>query len=274
MVMLSADAVELFDRFSLYNSPYPAHRHGHAVDLYPEPGVDRAPSPVAGTVVETRATRAPPRSGAEALDHLIVVDTGEYLARLLHVDPVLREGTEIEVGDDLGRLVDSGYFAPWVGPHVHLGFRQPGSNAVRATGSEPLTLDVSVRPIQWDGTGTVVASAPTYVDLDAPTHPAPGEWYGGLAGDRGDQAIDGGLPHYDGGGVSPPQDDTVSLLGTTVGQASGRDVAWADVTVRLDGEPVTGLSLVCGRVNTAVRVVCPRLSIPEGRRVEVSLTAA
>jgi hypothetical protein len=273
MVVLSAEAVGYFDRFSLYNSPYPAHRHGHAVDLYPPSGAECAPSPVAGTVVETRASRAPSRPGAEDLDYLIVVDTGEYLARMLHVEPVVREGTEIDVGDELGRLVDSGYFAPWVGPHVHLGFRQPGTNAVRATGSEPLRVAVPVRPIPWDGTGTVVNRAATYVDLDAPGHPDPGEWYGGLATDTEGLAIDGGLPHYDGGGVFPDSDGSVSLLGTTVGKASARDLAWADVTVRLDGEPVTGLSLVCGRVDTSVRVVCPDRSVPVGTSVTVSLTA-
>lgn len=272
MVVLSAEAVEHFDRFSLYNSPYPAHRHGHAVDLYPSPTADTAPSPVAGTVVETRATRAPSRTGAEDLDHLIVVDTGEYLARLLHVEPAITEGDRIEIGDDLGRLIDSGYFAPWVGPHVHLGFRQPEANAVRATGSELLTLDVPVQPVSWDGKGTVVESAPTYVDLDAPSHPAPGGFYGGIASDSGNLAVDGGLPHYDGGGVYPEYDGSISILGTTVGQAAGRDLDWADVTVRLDGDPVTGLSLVCGRSDTTVRVVCPEVSVPLGTTVRVSLS--
>ncbi|OYR66900.1 hypothetical protein DJ71_21845, partial [Halorubrum sp. E3] len=45
-VTLPADVVERYEKFSRFNSPYPAHDHGRAVDLYPGDGVGR--SPVAG----------------------------------------------------------------------------------------------------------------------------------------------------------------------------------------------------------------------------------
>lgn len=273
MVTLSGEAVGLFERFSLYNSPFPAHDAGRAVDLYPGPGTDRAPSPVAGEVVETRRTRAPTRGGAERHDHLVVVDTGTRLARLLHVEPAVGVGDRVAVGTDLGRLVDSGYFAPWVDPHVHLGFRPAGGDAVRASGSLPLELGVSVRPVPWDGRATVVAREPRYAVLDAPGHPDPGSGYAGLAAGGADGApggaLDGGLPHYEGGGLLPGGEGRVTLLGTTVGRASGRDVTWEAVTVTLDGAPARGLSLFCGRDACFVKVVEPTRAPPPGSTVRV-----
>lgn len=273
MVRVSAASMRPFERFSLYNSPYPAHDTGSAIDLYPADGTETAPSPVDGTVIETRRTRAPARANAERHDHLIVVDTGESLARLLHVDPAVAEGDTVAIGDDIGRLVDSGFFAPWVGPHVHLGFRPPEGNVLRATGSLPLTVEPAVQPVAWDGTGRVVETAPTYVVLDAPTNPAPGSAFAGVAADGCAVALDGGLPHYAGGGAFPGTDGSLSLLGVSVGRADGRDVTWGDVTVHLDGEPVHGLSLTCARGDPRVAVVCPDLEVSVGRTVELSLTA-
>jgi hypothetical protein len=92
-VVLPASALDGYRRFSLYNSPFPAHDRGCAIDLYPHG--ERAPSPVAGTVVDTRTVRAPPKPYAAEHDHLIVVDAGDRLARLLHVDPVVAAGDEV-----------------------------------------------------------------------------------------------------------------------------------------------------------------------------------
>lgn len=272
MVRVSAAELEPFERFSLYNSPYPAHDSGRAIDLYPEARAVAAPSPVAGTVVATYQMRAPDRANAERHDHLIVVDTGDHLARLLHVDPAVSEGDAVRVGETIGRLVDSGYFAPWVGPHVHLGFRPSDGNAVRATGSLPLSVEPNVQPIAWDGSGRVVESAPTFVVLDAPTRPSSRSPFAGVGDDDCEVALDGGLPHYAGGGALPGADGPLSLLGVSVGQALGRDVTWGDVTVYLDGEPVHGLSLTCARGDPRVTVVCPDVDVPIGRTVRLSLT--
>jgi len=71
--------IEQYERFSLYNSPYPAHDRGRAIDLYS--GTD-VPSPVSGTMLDTRTVDCPSRPYAVDHDHLLLIDTGEWVASL------------------------------------------------------------------------------------------------------------------------------------------------------------------------------------------------
>jgi len=286
-VTLAAAVLRQYPRFSLFNSPYAAHDRGCAVDLYPDgddpgtPATERldAPSPVAGEVLDTRTVDAPPKSYAADHDHLLLIDTAEHVARILHVDPTVEVGETVAVGDSLGRLVRSGFFAPWVDNHLHLGFRTPDANAYRASGSLPLSVDpaLELQPLAWDGTGTVVDAGDTYALLDAPTHPAPGEYYVGVganvAGER--VVLDGGCHHYDGGGVLgsvPDSTHAVTLLNQQVGVADGQHVDWDDVAVVANGERITGLSLCCGQDGRfGAKLVCPDVTLPVGTEVQVSL---
>ncbi|WP_299265660.1 hypothetical protein [Halorientalis sp.] len=276
-VTLDAVVLDRYPRFSLYNSPYAAHDEGAAVDLYPDTGDDGrggpAPSPVAGEVIDTRTVDAPPKPHATTHDHLLLVDSGEYVARILHVDPAVSAGDRVAVGDSLGRLIRSGFFAPWVDDHIHLGFRPPDANHYRASGSLPLELGVDVCPAAWDGTGTVVEAGETYAVLDAPAHPDPGAAFAGVAAtvDGTDCVLDGGFAHYEGGGVLGGSAGPVTLLDRRVGTSTGRTVAWDDVTVRANGAPITGLSLFCGRESVGVKLVCPDQGFVAGDDVTVSL---
>jgi len=283
MPSLTADVLSQYRRFSLYNSPYVAHERGRAIDLYPDAGLGPAtddepsiaPSPVAGDVLDVRTVRAPPKSHAEADDHLVLVDTGEHVARLLHVEPRVERGDSVDVGEPLGRLVRAGFFAPWVDNHVHLEFRSPDANPYRASGSLPIAVDVPIAGLDWDGTGTVVDSGETYAVLDSPTHPAPGERFVGIAADGGG-VLDGGLVHYAGGGAidtdGDERDGPLSLLGRSVGRATGRDVTWDSLAVLANGERITGLSLFCGREAAfGAKLVCPDAAFAPGERVTVEL---
>lgn len=268
VVTLSASLLARYPRLSLYNSPYAAHDRGCAIDLYPAEG---APSPVAGEVLDTRTVRAPPKPYAPEYDHLILVDCGEYVARILHVDPVVSAGDRIEVGDPLGDTVRAGFFAPWVDDHIHLGFRTPDANPYRAAGSLPIEIDCAVEPVRWDGFGRVTAVGETYAVLDSPAHPAPGEFFAGIADDSDATALDGGLPHYDGGGAFSGASGPVSLLGGRIGTASGRDITWGDIQIRANGEPVTGLSLFAGRETLGAKLVHPGHEFSIGEVIEVEV---
>jgi hypothetical protein len=250
MVSLAGDVIRRYERFSLYNSPYPAHDAGCAIDLYPGGGV--AASPVGGEVLRTRRVRCPEQPYAASEDFLVLVGCGEYVARILHVDPAVEAGETVAVGDTLGSLVRSGFFGRWVDDHIHLGFRRRGQNYERARGSVPIEPDVEVDGVPWDGTGTVVASGPTHVRLDSPSRD--GEGFEALGSDEG-RPLDGGLPHYADGGVHEAAEGTVSLLGAPVGEIDGRGVRWRDVGVFVDGERATGLSLFASRGPIGAKIV-------------------
>jgi hypothetical protein len=262
-VPLPPSLLARYERFSCYNSPYPAHDRGCAVDLYPDSNA--GVSPVPGEVLDTRTVGCPDRSYAADEDHLVVIDVADdwadgrgadLTARVLHVDPTVSAGDWVAAGDALGEMVRSGFFGQWVDNHVHLGFRPADANPYRASGSLPLAPDVPVVGASWDGTGTVVDTGATYARLDAPPHPDPGRW-ATIASDAG-TPLDGGLAHYSGGGAYGVADaeerDDISLLGTEVGTLVSRDglgttesnaaeVEWNGVEIRANGVRVTGLSL-------------------------------
>lgn len=285
MITLPGHVIHQYERFTCYNSPYVAHNEGCAIDLYPLDGT--APSPVAGEVLATHTVQAPNQPYAAEKDHLIIIDTeggpmgsrtfytpsGEpAVARIMHVDPAVEAGDEVAVGDSLGDLVRAGFFAPWVDNHLHVGFRDPDANHVRASGSLPLTVEPSVEPLEWDGTGTVIEVGETFAMLDAPVHPDPGEHYVGIAADTGDVAVDGGLPHFPGGGLFGEGAGPVSLLGTVIGAASSRQVAWEDITITANGEEILGLSLFAARDEAfGARLVCPERDFAVGETVQVEI---
>ena len=299
--------LRMYRRFSLYNSPYPAHDAGCAIDLYP--AGNEGLSPVAGEVLETRTVRAPPKHYAADEEYLLLVDvdldrTGlqvderadeGLVARVLHVRPSVAPGDTVDVGDPLGPMIRSGFFAPWVGNHVHVGFRRPEQNRLRAGGSLPIDVAVEIDPLGWDGIGTVTETGETYALLDAPAHPEPGEHFVGIAGrigagrnrsgtDAGGAraaVLDGGFTHYAGGGlpgasvtprVGGADPRPVGFLGHTVGEAVGRNVAWRDIDVLANGDRITGLSLFSGlNPEFGAKLVCPDREFAVGEAVRVTV---
>lgn len=294
-VVVDPAVVDRYRRFSRFNSPYPAHDFGRAVDLYPASNAGL--SPVAGEVLGTRTVRCPPREYAAAADHLILVavDDGARLnspvdtasqptlvARILHVDPVVSAGDRVEIGEPLGPMVRSGFFGRWVDNHVHLDFRTADQNLYRAGGSLPLSVDVAVASLRWDGTGTVVETGPTHVRLDSPTHPTPGGEFAAIATDCG-APLDGGFAHYGGGVFGPTRQrgteastTTLSFLGEQIGTATvgatATTVEWDPIDLRVDGERITGLSLFAAREDAGAKLVALDHGFAVGD--EVTLTVA
>lgn len=282
-VVVDESVLRSYDRFSLFNSPYPAHDRGCGIDLYP--GTDVAFSPVAGTVTETLSVSCPDRPYAVDRDHLIVVEVDRgataiglpegFVARILHVEPSVEAGDCVEIGDPLGTLVRSGFFGQWVANHLHVDFRSVTQHPRRASGSVPIGLPIDVEPIAWDGTGAVVETGPTHARLDAPSHPNPGQ-FAAIATDSG-VPIDGGLTHYGGGGVlSAPTgtgaDRHLRLFGTPIGIASGRTVRWDPVDVFANGERITGLSLFADQTGDwGAKLVTIDADFAVGDRVSVTI---
>lgn len=250
MVGLAADVVRRYDRFSLYNSPYPAHDAGCAIDLYPDS--DDAVSPVSGEVIATRTVRCPTQPYAVSEDSLILVDCGDYVARVLHVDPTVESGDFVEIGESLGPLVRSGFFGRWVDNHIHLGFRRPEQDLQRASGSLPISLELPVTGVAWGGTGTVLETGPTHALLDSPSHDGAG--FAALSSDEG-IPLDGGFPHYTDGGALASANRNVTLLGTEIGEGDGRQIKWRDVAVYANDRRATGLSLFASQGPLGAKLV-------------------
>lgn len=281
-ITIPEDVLRQYQRFSRFNSPYPAHDDGCAIDLYPanEGGL----SPVAGVVRDTRTVGCPNRPYAAGTDHLIVVELDDdwcrragadpgTIARILHVIPRVTPGDYVAVGDILGPMTRSGFFGRWVDNHVHLGFRDPASDPLRASGSLPVAIDATVEPLSWDGTGVVVDRGPTHAILDAPVHPAPRERFTAIASDEG-IPLDGGLAHYvDGGAFDSLANGTVvTLFGTHVGTATGRGIAWESVDVLANGDRVVGLSLFAARdARYGAKIVCPDREFTVGESVSIDV---
>lgn len=280
MPTLSEDVLFRYHRFSLYNSPYTAHNNGCAIDLYPEPDEDTAYSPVAGTVLDTKTVRAPPKEYAPAHDHLLLIDTGETVARLLHIDPAVEPGETVGLGEPLGSLVRAGFFDPWVDTHLHLEFRSHDANLYRASGSLSIGVDAPIRPLQWDGTARVAETGATYAVLNCPEHPDPGNCFAGVGVKAGNGVgvIDGGCPHYPGGGrflvgfsELATSAENVTLNGTQIGSTDSRDVRWNEIEIRANGTPITGLSFFLARDSFGVKLICPDASFDTGERVTVTV---
>ncbi|MEA3255457.1 MAG: hypothetical protein U9Q22_06445 [Candidatus Altiarchaeota archaeon] len=124
--------------YSFFASPYHAHREFGAVDIYQGRDFgDVSLSPVAGMVYRIHKFKSP-SLGKPLPEYLILIRSGDYLARIMHVEPSVREGDEIRVGDELGRFITNGYFFFWVDAGMHVEVRDL-NDYLRAKGGYELS---------------------------------------------------------------------------------------------------------------------------------------
>ena len=240
-------------RFSLFNSPYPGHRLKSGVDVYPSLAFGgEAPSPVRGEVLMVRRVKAPrgrgfADAGYDVVTLLRPVDNPGVVVKLLHVDTRLSPGDHVDLGEDMGPLLRSGYYGWGTSPHIHLEVREP-SDPLRARGGHPinvLTGFTDAEPVE-EIAGEVVWAQPEYALMRLGSRGA--GLTGELKGEPG--VVDGGIPYYGwlGFHTERPTVGTVKLLGQPI--ADVKEVkdraAIADTrgfSFTLDREPLLGLSL-------------------------------
>ncbi len=280
MLTIPRETLWQYDLVTRFNSPYVAHDRGHAVDLYPP--TTAAPSPVSGTVIGTRTVDAPPQPYATDSDHLILIKTespryqladgDQAIARVMHVSPEVTAGERVTAGQTIGQTIRSGFFAPWVDDHLHVGFRKPETNLMRATGSLPLELAIDVQPLAWNGTGTVVETGATYAVLDTPHHPAPGDRFAAIGTDTQCVALDGGIPHFERGGAFGEHPPAVTMLGAELEFDADGTVPWETAQVIANGAPILGLSLFAARTDrVGARLICPDREFAIGEQVTLQI---
>ena len=134
--------------FSIGTSPYYAHQHGLAIDIYPNLTLENIEilSPVSGKIQQIKKLRAPKAKFSDGVDvdYLILLSNplnSEILWKIMHVNPNVKVGDQIEVGDHLGKTIRNGYFAYWSSPHLHLEIR-PINDAIRARGGKSFSLAI------------------------------------------------------------------------------------------------------------------------------------
>lgn len=273
-------------RVSLFNSPYPAHWRGTAMDIYyPEVAI----SPVDGKVTLVRAFKPPAKTqfAASRVDYLVGIQVARNLtARILHVKPIVNVGETIRAGEEIGAFLRSGFFDFWTDPHVHLEFRE-GDDLLRPTNSLPLRLLLAgkkARRVPWELKGKVIESKPEYCLVSVSSagvghlNGLPvkcGSFYG---------VLDGGFPHYKKGGIIGETYGRKMWIGKTlIGWKTEKlnnmaAVSFAPLKVLANSTAVRGLSCYLG-VNCAVplKLVPERmgdLSFPERATVKIELREA
>ena len=240
-------------RFSLFNSPYPGHRLKSGIDVYPSLAFGgTAPSPVEGDVLKVRRVKAPRGrgfvdAGYDVVTLLNPVDNPGVVVKILHVDTGLSTGDHVELGDDLGSLLRSGYYGWGTSPHIHVEVRDP-SDPLRARGGHPIHVlegFADTEPVE-EIAGEAVWVQPEYALMRLNSRGA------GLTGDLDGEpgVIDGGVPYYGwlGFHTERPTVGTVRLLGHPVADVKEVKDRAAIAEPRgfrftLDGEPLLGLSL-------------------------------
>ena len=209
--------------FSIGTSPYYAHQHALAIDIYQNLELENYSviSPVEGEIIKIKELIAPrPKfPNGIAKDYLTLVRNPKnhgIVYKMLHVKSMLKVGDKINQGDYLGETIRNGYFAYWSSPHVHLEVRSV-SDAIRATGGKKFGL--VIQDLQEQNDIHSFASIPIEVITDLPEFllaRLPKEYYlnfGQFTGVKGNIdknfscILDGGIPHYKHGLVISTQNN-------------------------------------------------------------------
>ncbi|MFX1364780.1 MAG: hypothetical protein ACFFCE_17645 [Promethearchaeota archaeon] len=137
--------------FSLGTSPYYAHQHGLAIDIYHDLALKNYEvlSPVSGKIIKIKSLQAPRPKFSDGLnvDYLILIsnpNNPKILWKMMHVKPDVCVGDNIEIGELLGKTIRNGYFAYWSSPHMHLEIRSV-DNAIRARGGKNFSLAIDTK---------------------------------------------------------------------------------------------------------------------------------
>lgn len=216
-------------RFSFFNSPYPAHRAYTAIDIYSNKDFGSiAPSPVSGEVKLIRRVACPERKSFKSTDYDYVIliqslENPKLWVKILHLEPLIDVGDTVNVGDNLGILLRSGFFDYWTDPHIHVEIREP-SDPIRARGGLRLKKNFTFNrgdiEVVEEMRGVIVGLKPEYalMALDGDLrHGLPVE----VCGEIG--LIDGGIPHYGFFGAHLENEervswgDSVKLCGREIG---------------------------------------------------------
>ncbi|MFO7836446.1 MAG: hypothetical protein R6V83_07320 [Candidatus Thorarchaeota archaeon] len=296
-LVAEAEGVPLYAPESAYlsfcNSPYVGHRRASAVDVYPHHSTWNGPcySPCAGRVTQVRRLKMGKPKEFPTADDDYAIGLQPYgfedlRVRILHCDPRVDLGDDVERGDFLGELLRSRFFNYWTGPHYHVEIVQK-AYFNRSRMSSLLKLDLP--SIEYEATDCgnelsceiqkVTSDVVVCICHDSPEAHA-GELFGHLALTTEGQALgilDGGIPHYTQGCVIGGQPEKSSI------QSGSSVMAWNEMIgngirvsssrfqyetndslyVSLDNIPLRGLSCYVFTARQKIKGHVPLVCIPE-----------
>jgi hypothetical protein len=272
-------------RYSFFNSPYPAHQIKTGIDIYP--GLkfgDIVGCPVNGEVIYVKKVKAPKGQGFidSGFDTIILLRPNEnpnVVVKILHLDSNIKIGEQLNIGDDLGVLLRSGYYGWATLPHFHLEIR-PKNDPVRARGGfEINNLNFSSKANNKILSGTITNITPKYclVELQGSRIGLQG-YVNGKTG-----ILDGGIPYYGWLGIHllQPQEGQILLNGKIIGDIHtvkcGASIATnREFNIKIKNCQIHGLSLYLKPRNNALAQVIPkkgeRLNLEVGEEINFEIT--
>ena len=267
---------------SYFNSPYYAHYKATGLDIYSSDHDNNvALSPVTGRVKKIHSFTPPKKSFLKHHnpEQLIILSSNghqPHFIRLLHINPTVKAGDSISVGDEVGTLIRSGFFNYWTDPHIHIDVRRHG-NLLRAKGSLPLipktkNLHTAKNPshLFFPGCDLNVVKVKSEYIL---AHTKNTLHISGVYGFVGRVAaapglLDAGLPHYSYGGIHFTNRPSISLgapiyIGPniigTITHVSPHYALFktSPLSIYLNGQKIRGLSLYLYLNNQQLMKIIP-----------------
>ncbi len=270
--------------FTIGTSPYYAHQHGLAIDIYQGLSLENYEvlSPISGKVIKIKSLIAPKPKFHEGIsqDYLTLISNSnnpEAVYKILHVKPSVKEGEIVEIGDTLGKTIRNGYFAYWSSPHLHLEIR-PIKDAIRARGGKQFSLKIANKNKINDNKKNfyqekipimIKAVYPEFILVSLPDN-----FYHfvdpifGVKGKIDDVSciLDGGIPIYKNGVAffdsvnNPNIPSKISLNAHTIGTLTGyRDklgfITFYQVKFALNNKEIRGVSLFLANFKPLIKLI-------------------
>ncbi|RLI05804.1 hypothetical protein DRO26_01145 [Candidatus Bathyarchaeota archaeon] len=262
--------------FSLFNSPYIAHRLESAVDVYCKEKEAFMPFDE-GKVLEIRWFEVS-KIRRDALDKeplILIKLSEETVAKVLHVNPTVKVGEKIKLGDPIGKKIISGYFLPWTSPHAHFELRSI-HDPYRAGGAYKLRINpkfkctVKLQKNKMEFKVREVSEKFMWVEPKGENS----GFFGSLPVLVGSRVhfLDGGIPYHGYGVVVGGRGETIKdLNGKVIGKKIGRVYAGTVFkTVRkpwVNGSPVLGVESFLN--NNMLKIVGVEKKLSEGDLIKL-----
>jgi hypothetical protein len=270
-------------RYSFFNSPYPAHKSKSGIDLYSFLRFDElAGSPIEGRVTYIRKISTP--KGREFVDSgfdVVILIEPRYnsgvVVKILHIDPIVEVGDYLDIGDDLGYLLRSGYYGWGTSPHIHLEIRHP-NDPLRARGGYMLSnLHFPNKKSKETLTGKITQVQAEYALIELNSSIG---LVGYVNGKKG--ILDGGIPYYGWLGFhsTRPEEGEISLNGKIIGDlhtiSSNAGIGDSrKFRVSINKQKILGLSLYLSPKQKALIKAIPlkigELDLEVGEEIEIKI---